>query len=99
QAASQDTETTSTQFTLPPTPQPLVVLKSDKRSLTLDPQKNEVFDINAIDTQSIKSITVLKGEDAREAYGPSAADGVLIVRLVDNYVFSKPALIKPQITK
>lgn len=78
-------------------PAPLVVLKSDERTLELDPMKNEEFNFDAIETKWIKSITVLKGENARREYGERGADGVLIVQLADNYIFSKPTLIKFQI--
>ena len=82
----------STQLT--PAPRPLVILQSDDRFLILDPKKNETFDFDAIEPKSIKSITVLKDEKARNAYGDKGQNGVLVIRLVDNYVLSKSALMK-----
>ena len=72
----------------------LVILKSDDRTLELDPAKDEVFDFDAIEQKSIKSITVLTDDKARKAYGDRGKNGVLIIELMDNYLFSKPALIK-----
>lgn len=68
---------------------PLVILKSDDRSIVLDPRKDEVFDIESIDSKQIQSITVLKNENARALYGEKGVHGVLIIQLVDNYIFSK----------
>jgi hypothetical protein len=86
--------TGTTQLKPATTISPLVILKSDNRFLVLDPKKDEVFDFEAIDPKWIKSITVLKDEKAREAYGDKGQNGVLIIQLVDNYIFAKSALIK-----
>lgn len=86
--------TETTQFKPTPSLGPLVILKSDDRSLELDPKNNEAFDFDAIDQKWIKSITVLKDEKARDAYGDRGENGVMIIQLVDNFIFSKPALIK-----
>lgn len=68
---------------------PLVILKSDNRTMEVDPTANEVFDIESIDSKWVKSITVLKGQDAKNTYGERASNGVLVVQLVDNYIFTK----------
>src|SRR5688500_10251727 len=68
---------------------PLVILKSDQRTMEVDPKDNEVFDMKSIDPKWVKSVTVLKAEIARNTYGDRGSNGVLIVQLVDNYIFTK----------
>ncbi|MEX2230991.1 MAG: hypothetical protein WD824_02430 [Cyclobacteriaceae bacterium] len=77
------------EFKPAPDANPLVILKSDNRTMEIDPKENEVFDMESIDKKWIKSISVLKGEIAKNTYGERASNGVLIVQLVDNYIFTK----------
>jgi hypothetical protein len=76
------------QFKPAPSGSPLVILKSDLRTMEVDPRNNEIFDMESIDKKWIKSITVLKAENAKLTYGERAANGVLILQLVDNYIFT-----------
>jgi hypothetical protein len=69
---------------------PLVILKSDQRMMEVAPKENEVFDMESIDKKWVKSIRVLNGQEAKNTYGDRGSNGVLIVQLVDNYIFTKP---------
>lgn len=89
--AQKDSSQTSVPFVfkLSSSRTPLVILKSDKRTMELDPRNDEIFDMKSIAAKWVKSITVLKDQNAKDIYGERGANGVLIVQLVDNYVFSK----------
>lgn len=83
-------------FVFKPTPiyGPLYVLKSDDRTMELDPKKNEVFDPKSIDSKWVKMITVLNVAEAMQRYGERGANGVVVLQLVDNYIFSKAVYTK-----
>jgi len=77
----------------------LYILKSDLRSIELDPKKNEFFDVKSIDQKHVKFVTVLSGKEGKKLYGEKGTNGVVIVQLADFYELSKEALTKLKIVK
>ncbi|MGC1241528.1 MAG: hypothetical protein WA874_08060 [Chryseosolibacter sp.] len=72
----------------------LFILKSDYRTMEIDPKKNEIFDVKAIDKRFVRFVTVLNSEQAKKLYGERGANGVVIVQFEDHYVLSRENLIK-----
>jgi len=72
----------------------LYVLKSDLRSIELDPKKNEIFDVKSIDQKHVKFVTILSGKEGKKLYGEKGSNGVVIVQLADFYDLSKEAFTK-----
>ncbi|MEX1239908.1 MAG: hypothetical protein WEB30_09325 [Cyclobacteriaceae bacterium] len=72
----------------------LYVLKSDLRSIELDPKKNEIFDVKSVDQKHVKFVTVLSGKEGRKIYGEKGSTGVVIVQLADFYDLSREGFIK-----
>ena len=77
----------------------LYVLKSDLRSLELDPKKNEIFNVKSIDSRDVRFVTVLNRREGRKLYGEKGSNGVIIVQLADYYDLSKENLLKTGINK
>jgi hypothetical protein len=65
------------------------VMKVDDRSLEFDPRGNEKFDFASLDPNTIQSISILKGEEAKNNYGNRAQHGVVIVTFKDFDMISK----------
>ena len=97
--SQKDSTQTSVPFVFKParTLAPLVVLKSDDRTMELDPRNDEIFDFESIDAKFVKSITLLNDKTAKDTYGDRGTNGVLMVHLIDNYIFSK-AIYKKIVT-
>lgn len=70
-------------------PQPLFVLKASEKTLEFDPAKNEKPDLESIDSKWIETITVLKGDDAKNKYGDRGLNGVIVIVFKDLYLLSK----------
>lgn len=67
----------------------LYILKSDLRSVELDPKKNEILDVRSIDQKHVKFVTVLSSKEGKKIYGEKGANGVVIVQLADYYNLAK----------
>lgn len=72
----------------------LYILKSDYRTMELDPKKNEVFDVRSVNPRFVRFVTVLDGERAKKIYGEKGAHGVVIVQFEDHYTLSKETVAK-----
>lgn len=75
----------------------LFVLRSDYKTVELDPKKNEFFDVQAIDARQIKYVAVLKKREAMKLYGEKGSDGVVIVQFADDYIFSRENVVRPRL--
>lgn len=58
---------------------PLYALKVDEQCLTIDPAENEIVDLDSLEVSSIRSIDVLKGDQATKEYGIKASKGVVVI--------------------
>jgi hypothetical protein len=65
------------------------VLKVGNRSVEFDPRKNEESEAIPIEPNTIESISVLKGEEAKNKYGEGAKHGVVIITFKDFDMISK----------
>ncbi|MBL7875660.1 MAG: hypothetical protein JNL53_08345 [Cyclobacteriaceae bacterium] len=70
------------------------VLQVDDKSLEFDPRKNEKLDLEALDPNSIESLSVLKGNDAMIKYGAKGHSGVIIITFKNFDMISKDLQIK-----
>lgn len=68
---------------------PLYVLKVDNKSLEFEAGKNENLVLETIDPNSIESISVLKGNEAKDKYGDKGQNGVVIITFKDFNLLSK----------
>jgi hypothetical protein len=65
------------------------VMKVGDRSVEFDPRENEKFDLAPLDPNTIQSISILKGEEAKNKYGDRAQHGVVIITFKDFNMISK----------
>lgn len=72
----------------------LYILKSDYRTMELDPKKNEIFDVRSVDPKLVRFVTILNSEQAKKLYGQKGANGVVIVQFEDHYILSKETVTK-----
>lgn len=68
---------------------PYYVLKAGDKSLELDPQVDAKFDWNLVDPNTIESIQVFKGDEAKASYGAKGQHGVVIITFKDFHFLSK----------
>ncbi len=68
--------------------EPLYVLKSNKKTLVVDANKDETIDLKSINSNDIESINILKGEDAKKQYGERGANGVVIIQFKSHYILT-----------
>lgn len=68
---------------------PFFVLKVDDKSLEIDARNNEELDLETIDPNCIESISLLKGNEAKEKYGDKGQNGVVIITFKDLNLLSK----------
>jgi hypothetical protein len=86
-------------FDVPSPPRPLYVLKAGDKTVELDAKKDEVLDLESLDTNYVQSIGILPAANAREKYGERAANGAVVILFKDSYILSKEAVIKLKWTK
>lgn len=89
-ACAQDNGEASDNIIGPPPPPPefLLVLKSDDKTVILDPETHDMPSIeSAVDTRWVQSIEMITGEDAFSRYGIKGRNGVIIIQFKPNYVF------------
>ena len=91
---AQGDATVKEKFKQAPMYSALYILKSDYRTMELDPKKNEIFDVRSINPKFVRFVTVLSSEEARKLYGEKGARGVVIVQFEDHYILSKETLTK-----
>ncbi|HEX6893452.1 MAG TPA: hypothetical protein VF141_22225 [Chryseolinea sp.] len=78
---------------------PLFVINADDKTLQIPPAKEPIhsfshslpMEMNGISANWIKSITVLKDQQATEKYGELGQYGVVIIELKDNVFDAMPA--------
>lgn len=68
---------------------PFYVLTVDEKNLELDARKNEHVDLATIDPNTIESIQILKGREAKDKYGDKGQNGVVIITFKDFNLLSK----------
>jgi len=80
----------------PQIPAPLLVLRLDGETIELDPDVNEVPDIESLDPNWMSSIEFLDATDANLRYGHKGRNGVIIIQFKENYVL--PPSLKLKVT-
>jgi len=78
----------------PPIPAPLLVLRIDGETIELDPDTNEVPDVESLDSNSMTSIEFVDAVDATLQYGHKGRNGVIIIQFKDNYVLPASLRLK-----
>lgn len=68
---------------------PFYVLKVDEKSIEFDARKNENLDLASIDPNAIESVSVLKGDEAKNKYGDKGQSGVVIITIKNFDLLSK----------
>lgn len=68
---------------------PYYVLKVNEKSLEFDARKNENLDLESIDPNAIESVSVLKGDEAKNKYGDKGQSGVVIITIKNFDLLSK----------
>lgn len=82
-------EPESSMFISPRIRTPLYVLKIDDQTLELDRDHHETLDFESFDTKWIKSIRVIKGEEAKNTYGDKGLSGVVVIEFKESYILPK----------
>jgi len=80
--------------TIPPEPQPLLILKVDDEVTILYPDQYETPELNSINSDWIKSIELIVPDESRKLYGDTAKDGAIVLEFKEGIVFAKESLIK-----
>lgn len=75
----------------------LFVLRSDFKTVELDPRKNQFFDVKAIDAKYVKYVSILKRREAIKLYGEKGSHGVVIVQFADDYAFSAENFVREKV--
>lgn len=68
---------------------PYYVVKVNEKSLEIDASKNENFDLASIDPNAIESVSVLKGDEAKNKFGDKGQSGVVIITVKNFDLLSK----------
>ncbi|MBL7859578.1 MAG: hypothetical protein JNJ65_00355 [Cyclobacteriaceae bacterium] len=68
---------------------PYYLLKAGDNSLELDPNADAKFDWNLVDPNTIESIQVFKGDEAKACVGAKGQHGVVIITFKDFHFLSK----------
>ena len=78
----------------PPMYSALFIVKSDFRTMEINPGKNEMFDVSSIEAKYVKFVTILDSKQAKKIYGEKGSNGVVIVQLADRVDLSKKLFVK-----
>ncbi|MEJ7645145.1 MAG: hypothetical protein WKF87_11160 [Chryseolinea sp.] len=70
----------------PQIPSPLLVLMVAGETIELDPDVNEVPDVESLDPNWMNSIEFLDAADATLQYGNKGRNGVIIIQFKENYI-------------
>jgi len=79
-----------------PIPAPLLVLRVAGETIELDPDTNEVPDVESLDPNWMSSIEFLDAEDAALQYGHKGRNGVIIIHFRENYILPPSLKLKVQ---
>jgi hypothetical protein len=78
----------------PPMYSALFIVKSDFRTMEINPGKNEMFNVSSIEAKYVKFVTILDSKHAKKIYGEKGSNGVVIVQLADRVDLSKEIFVK-----
>jgi hypothetical protein len=92
QNANSDPQSALLSETPPPIPAPLLVLRIAGETIELDPDSNDVPDVESLDSNWMSSIEFVDAVDASLQYGHKGRNGVIIIQFKDNYI--PPASLK-----
>jgi hypothetical protein len=74
--------------------QPLFVLVTKDETYELDPGRYRPFEINTLNSSTIKLITVLAPEEGTTQYGEMAKHGAIVIEFQDDFIFVKEQYLK-----
>lgn len=84
----------SSSESIPPEPQPLLVLKIDNEVTVLYPDQYEAPELNSINSDWLKSIEMIGPDESKKLYGDHGRDGAIVLEFKEGILLAKESLIR-----